>query len=41
MEAIKCYRFVKDDLLHDPWAEVAVLKIQNDFKKFKVGRRDL
>ena len=30
----------KRAILHDPWAELAVSKIQNDFKKFKVGRRE-
>jgi O-methyltransferase involved in polyketide biosynthesis len=30
----------KRAILHDPWAELAVSKIQNDLKKFKVGRRE-
>jgi O-methyltransferase involved in polyketide biosynthesis len=30
----------KRAIFHDPWAELAVSKIQNDFKKLKVGRRE-
>ena len=30
----------KRAILHDPWAELVVSKIQNDFKKFKVGWRE-
>jgi O-methyltransferase involved in polyketide biosynthesis len=29
----------KRAILHNPWAELAVSTIQNDFKKFKVVRR--
>jgi len=30
----------KRGILHDPWAELAVSKIEHDFKKFKIGRKE-